>query len=107
MRVYCSNCGKVFNIPDERLPLGKMISFPCPGCTGTINIDLISKSTGESPFSSETKQKERLSGNDLKKKILSNVKDLPSMPQTVVKAREIMANPKSDFQELAELFASQ
>lgn len=104
MRVYCSNCSKVFNIPDERLPLGKIISFPCPACKNTINLDLKSKSSVETPFSSKTKQKEGQSGNGLKKKILSNVKDLPPMPQTVVKAREIMANPKSDFQELAKLF---
>ena len=29
--------------------------------------------------------------------------DLPLMPQTVLKAREIMADPNSDFKELSEL----
>jgi HD-like signal output (HDOD) protein len=30
--------------------------------------------------------------------------DLPPMPQTVLKARDIMGNPKSDFKQLADLF---
>jgi len=40
----------------------------------------------------------------LKKKILRHMKDLPPIPQTILKAREIMTNPDSDFKELANLF---
>ena len=42
----------------------------------------------------------------LKKRILNTVRDLPPMPQTVLKAREIMDDPKAGFSELAELFES-
>jgi len=43
------------------------------------------------------------SGEALKKKILKSVSDLPPMPQTVFKVREIIANPDSSFKELAKI----
>jgi len=104
MKVTCSNCKRKFNIPDERLPMGKQIAFPCPNCKALIEIDLRQETSVVDPSSSKEGQKEHLTGEALKKRILSNVKDLPPMPQTVLKAREIIADPKSDFRELAALF---
>ena len=108
MIIKCPNCSKVFDIPDERLPSDKRVSFPCTDCSEMVELDLRSNSNrdGENALSlsSDEKQGDRLTGEALKKKILSNVKDLPPMPQTVHKAREIMTNPKSDFEELATLF---
>ncbi len=98
MLVTCSNCTKKFDIPDERLPMGNKIAFPCPVCKGTIHLDLT-----ENAFQ-DNKPIDHPTGEALKKKILRHVKDLPPMPQTVLKAREIMANPNSDFKELANLF---
>ena len=49
-------------------------------------------------------KKEPLRGEALKSEILRTVTELPSMPQTVLKAREIMADPKSNFTELGKLF---
>jgi HD-like signal output (HDOD) protein/DNA-directed RNA polymerase subunit RPC12/RpoP len=103
MKVICSNCKKEFNIPDERLPKGRQIAFPCPSCKALIELDLRQSPPAEAPSSGED-QKDLLKGEALKKKILRNVKDLPPMPQTVLKAREIIADPKSDFKDLAELF---
>jgi HD-like signal output (HDOD) protein len=104
MKVRCSNCKKEFNIPDERLPKGKQIAFPCPSCKALIELDLRQNQSAEASSSSGGDQKDHLKGEALKKKILKNIKDLPPMPQTVLKAREIIADPKSDFKELAELF---
>lgn len=102
MRVECPNCHKAFNIPDARLPMGEEIAFPCPACKATIELDLRSKSA-HAGTSTPPCDKKQLSGEALKKKILRTVSDLPPMPQTVLKAREIMANPRSDFKELAVL----
>lgn len=104
MRVTCVNCNKVFDIPDERLPLGKKISFPCPACKGIIDLDLTLMSAKSADLRTEKQPSQHPTGEALKNKILRNVHDLPPMPQTVFKAREIMANPKSDFKELANLF---
>jgi HD-like signal output (HDOD) protein len=104
MRVNCLNCQKIFDIPDVRLPLGQKISFPCPACKGTIELDLRTPSDRNDDPQTPKKPDDPLTGQALKKKILRNVMDLPPMPQTVLKARDIMANPKSDFKELADLF---
>lgn len=104
MKINCSNCKKEFNIPDERLPMGRQIAFPCPGCKALIELDLRQNESEQEQSSGEQESSVRLTGEALKKKILSDVKDLPPMPQTVLKAREIISDPKSDFKELAELF---
>jgi len=50
-----------------------------------------------------TLKKGPLSGEALKSEILRPIKELPPMPQSVFKAREIMANPKSSFKELGQI----
>jgi HD-like signal output (HDOD) protein len=96
--------------------MGKEIAFPCPDCKGTIEVDPISKSAQEGSPPSGSKQKEQpkasgsavhsaekqSGGEALKKRILRTVDDLPPMPQTVFKVREIIGDQKSSFKELAE-----
>jgi HD-like signal output (HDOD) protein len=103
VRVECPSCHKIFDIPDERLPKDTEITFPCPGCKGTITLDLKAESRDAATSSTQANQQELPKGEVLKKKILRTVKSLPPMPQTVLKAREIMGNPNSDFKELSEL----
>ena len=103
MKIECRNCKKVFNIPDDRLPKDESIAFPCPSCKSRIEIDLRKGPDEETGSSPAKKQSDHPTGEALKKKILRNVLDLPPMPQTVLKARDIMADPKSDFKQLAEL----
>ena len=118
MKVECKNCGKSFELPDDRLPAGKKISFPCPGCKSKITLDLREKpqpvteqpdatseeSTGKVVFTPiAEKSSGELDGTDLKRKILNSIKDLPPMPKIIYKAREVMANPMSGFKEVAEV----
>ena len=118
MKVKCERCGKSFELPDNRLPTGKKVSFPCPACKSKITLDLRekpvqTKKATRSP-SDETKGKvvftpisektsKELDGGDLKKKILNSIKDLPPMPRIIQKARAVMDNPKSGFKEIAEV----
>lgn len=105
MKLKCPQCSKAFNIPDERLPKGEKIAFPCPACKkGTIELDLRPNSEQGGASPAENTPNDRPTGEALKKEILQNVNDLPPMPQTVHKAREIMADQNSDFKELADLF---
>lgn len=101
MRIECSNCNKIYNIPDERLPDKERIAFPCPACKAVIAVDLIPRPVPDATPPSEDQLNENLSGYQLKQKILKTVQDLPPMPQTVLKAREIMADANSSFEELA------
>lgn len=118
MKVECDNCGKSFELPDDRLPTGKKVSFPCPVCKSKITLDLRVQPEPEPP-QSKTAQDESI-GNDknppaekkpdeescksgLKHKILKRIDDLPPMPKIIAKAREIMDNPRSGFKEIAEV----
>jgi HD-like signal output (HDOD) protein len=69
-----------------------------------IELDLRQKVSSAEPAPPQKEKQEHLTGDALKKKILQHVRDLPPMPQTVLKAREIIANPRSDFKDLATLF---
>ncbi len=117
MKIICPNCYASFDIPDDRLPQGQDIAFPCPGCKGVIQLNLKSVLAQDSGASSKGKRQqpqkstgssvrpgEQLpSGEALKKKILRSVTDLPPMPQTVFKVRDIMGDPNSSFKELADI----
>jgi HD-like signal output (HDOD) protein len=114
MKIKCQGCDKEYNIPEERLPYGKKIAFPCPACKKIIEIDLRNKAAGDESSSSQSaEQPEKasappteldtnlLSGDPLKNRILRRLKELPPMPQVMFKAREVMNNPGAGFKELA------
>ena len=109
MIVTCLNCHKVYDIPDERLPQKNSFAFPCPACKETIKLDLRSHSSQHAPDARPSGQgtgQEQPTGETLKKLILKTIHDLPPMPQTVMKARDIMKNPGSSFEELAAVLST-
>ncbi|MBW1800241.1 MAG: zinc-ribbon domain-containing protein [Deltaproteobacteria bacterium] len=95
MKIECPTCHKVYNIPEERLGSKDSVAFPCPACKGTIEIRIGAESVPEKPTNGD--------GEDLKKRILKSVGVLPPMPQTFYKAREIMNDPNSSFDQLADI----
>lgn len=104
MKVTCSGCSNALIFPDERLPKNKAITFPCPTCSEPIKINPKSEASHSRQASAAEEKQEYLTGDALKKQIVKTVEKLPPMPQTVIKAREIMDDPKSGFKELSELF---
>ncbi len=116
----CSNCGKTYRIPKERLPTGKKVSFSCPNCKGRIVLDLRTSPVSD-PFSphrsqlqsekkqlqSEKKQSHREPTPDeahqLLDRIEGSIKNIPFMPQVLIKAQKAMANPKTDGKQLADI----
>ena len=121
MKLNCSNCRMSFEIPNEKLlALNRDVVLPCPSCKSGIPIKM-ADIKGESDVATAMPQKEAVAestgsnakksgsgkvpvnGKSLKEKILKNVKDLPPMPQVAQKARQIVADPKSSFVELAEV----
>jgi HD-like signal output (HDOD) protein len=112
MNVACSSCKSTYDLPDNRLPKGRVVSFPCPSCKNKITLDLREpeepaddKDDGDrlifKPL--DASNEEALSTDDLKKKIINKVKDLPPMPKVLFKAREVMSDPKSGFKEIAKV----
>jgi HD-like signal output (HDOD) protein len=112
MEVSCSSCQKSYQLPDDRLPSGKIVSFPCPSCKSKIKLDLRSGSNGLTDSTNPVKMVFKpisesddldLEKEDLKAKIVKRVDDLPPMPKVLFKAREVMADPGSSFKEIAKV----
>ena len=108
MKVTCQSCQKSYDIPDDRLPQGKKVKFPCPACKSPVEIDLRDPGSGSDPSGNggEAAETQLATGEALKKEIFKSVENLPPMPQVVHKAREVMANPNSSFKELAIIFVT-
>jgi len=109
MKVICDSCTKAFNVPDERLPMGKVVTFPCPVCKNSIRLDLRAEAQTAPAGSAVTitakaaEPGRRFSGDALQNKILKSLDDLPPMPQVVVKVQKLMANPKAGQRDLAKV----
>ena len=112
MNVACNACKNTYDLPDNRLPKGRVVSFPCPACKNKITLDLREPEEAAPGDDAgdrvifkplETSSEKTLSTNDLKKRILNKVKDLPPMPKVLFKAREVMSDPKSGFKEIAKV----
>jgi HD-like signal output (HDOD) protein len=112
MNIACKSCKSAYDLPDSRLPKGRLVSFPCPSCKTKITLDLrepesaVSQEDGSDrvifqPL--DNTDQDHLAADDLKKKIINKVKDLPPMPRVLFKAREIMSDPKSGFKEIAKV----
>ena len=116
MKFTCSNCRNSYALPDDKLPRGKILAFPCPDCGIRIEIDLRQNSDGNNrpplknpTLSNETEtlpSESKVAEIDLKEKIMKNLGELPPMPQIVFKAHEVMENPNSTTKRVAELIES-
>jgi HD-like signal output (HDOD) protein len=110
MKINCTGCGKTYNIPEERLPFGEMVSFPCPACKSIIKIDLREKTNdttttpkvNKAPVQTE-EERDLPRGEALQKIIIRRLQELPPMPQVMFKAREVMNDPKSNFKALSDI----
>lgn len=111
MNIACQKCNSTYNLPDERLPSDRVVSFPCPACKEKVTVD-----TRKNPAPPTEDASDRvvfkpladscessLDSDDLKKKILQKIDDLPPMPKVLFKAREVMADPKSSFKDVAKV----
>lgn len=122
MRIECSNCKKGYIIPDEKIIGRNIDALPCPNCNGRIKIDsqtspTQSKLSLKSSAIKSTQQKKQsqpttievqaVKKQQLTKKILQTVKDLPPMPQVILKAQEIMADSNSDVNKIARLIETE
>ena len=113
MKFECSDCQKRYQIQDERLPKDKLIKITCKNCGAIIQLDLLEKNSSPDPSqagisnssnsSTGPQQKNDPDAASLKEEIAKGIKDLPSMPQVVIKAHELIADPNSDAKKIAEV----
>jgi len=105
MKIDCPSCSEIYNFPDDRLPVGKMFSFACKACNTKISVDLRNQEGEEQPaeVAGAEESPPAVDSEKLKAKILRSLKDLPPMPQVLMKARKIMGDKNSGFQELSDV----
>lgn len=112
MNFSCSSCRKTYTIPDGKLPAAKKLAFPCPDCGHRIELELCDNACGDQVALEKTgvaatpdpvQADDRQTAEELKKRILGDLSGLPSMPQIVFKAHEIMEDPNSSTKQVAEL----
>lgn len=109
MKITCGQCQTSFSLPDEKLPTGKVVAFPCPDCKSRIELDLRpgaqSVSSGEEPTRQPSKPAaaDSSTAEELRDRVLRNLSELPPMPQIVFKALEIIDDSNSDTKRVANL----
>ena len=112
MIIECSNCKKKFKIQEDRLPKGKIVAFPCNNCGDKFRLDLrtgqIKNEKSNESESNDTNLASRpqlqngTDDNGFKDKILKSVKELPPMPQVVIKTQELIEDSNADAKKIAE-----
>ena len=112
MNFSCSSCHKTYTIPDGKLTPTKKLAFPCPDCGHRIELNQGDNASGNAATAEKTSvaaaptsapADDQQTAEKLKKRILSNLSGLPSLPQIVFKAHEIMEDPNSSTSKVAEL----
>jgi HD-like signal output (HDOD) protein len=121
IRLICPRCQQAYLLPDERIRVGDEIAFPCPSCKkGLIkgirepqmdedHADKSSEGNEEGRLRKGSKSyasANELYGSELKLCLLRNLRELPSMPQIMIKAQMIMRDPRSSLKDLAALVKS-
>ena len=112
MIIECSNCKKKYKIQEDGLPKGKIVTFPCKNCGDKFRLDLRAgqiddeKPTGSDSSAPDSAPKPHMEngpdGGGLKDKILKSVKELPPMPQVVIKTQELISDSNADAKAIAE-----
>ncbi|MDY6825374.1 MAG: HDOD domain-containing protein [Thermodesulfobacteriota bacterium] len=111
MKIKCENCAKTYKIPDEKiLRSSKPISLPCPSCKHIIEINpgnqgeaAAAASAGKRKYTVRADGSDTPVGEALRAKILKKKNYLPPMPQVVYKARKVLSDPNSSFNEIGEI----
>ena len=113
MKIECSKCQKLYNIPNDRLPEGKVASFSCKNCGTKIRLDLRKRNFNEaksndlkpakSGSSAAQKQNNDFSENNLKDKILNSIDELPPMPHVVAKTQALISDSDADVKKITEV----
>jgi HD-like signal output (HDOD) protein len=115
MKFVCPQCQKPYEVPDEKLPPKKKVSFPCLGCKERIILNLEELRNGGGDAASapaptagaaDDVAPQAANNGDFRKKVLRQLKDLPPMPQIVFKARRLLSDPDTEMRDLSTLLES-
>ncbi len=94
MKITCNGCGKSYNVDDAKIPEGRRIETPCPGCKTPI---VVEKPKKEAPSALPIK------GEALLTKIVKESRALPPMPEVMGRAIAVLNDGTSGFNEIGEV----
>jgi len=115
MRAECPSCRRISVFPDDQLVTQKNpLERTCPACKAQLALQLHAlpepapEPVRPRPVFVEIDDRlpasdDRPSANLLKSRILRSLIKLPPMPQIILKAQEIMADPDSSLRDLARV----
>ena len=119
MNVECASCHAAYNIPDEKMPMGKIVSFQCKKCGTRSRLDLRVQPPVETPRPhtgtatpaerdtlTENANRSPQSAAERKTQILKRIEDLPPMPQVVMQAQRLLADPNSAIKNVVTIIES-
>lgn len=95
MKVTCSGCGKSYNVDDAKIPEGRRVQTPCPGCRTTLVV--------EKPKSEPPPTDLPMHGEALMTKIVKESKALPPMPAVMSRAMAVLCDETCGFNEIGEV----
>ena len=112
MENACTGCRNTKIMKDDTLPSSRNHVCTCKNREEKIKIDPgLEQTAAESNSVNKSRAKDCRSeglhpSDDLKSKIIQDIKDLPPMPQVVIKIQHLIANLNSDTKQLAEIIES-
>ncbi|SCY47806.1 HDOD domain-containing protein [Desulfoluna spongiiphila] len=99
MKVTCSGCGRSYNVDDEKIPEGRRIETPCPGCKTPIVV----VKRGVDAQCKEAAHGLPDHGEALLRKIVRESRALPPMPEVMGRAITVLADETCGFNEIGEV----
>jgi putative nucleotidyltransferase with HDIG domain len=116
MKLSCPGCAKTYILEDKWLPSGKNLTFTCKVCSYQIKIHRnYCQKTKAPEINAEAEKTAGLNSGDsklrpvpnhLKNQIIGGIKDLPPMPQVVIKIQQLMADPNSMTKQVSDVIES-
>lgn len=105
MKIECEKCYTVYKLNENNLPDKPKVKVRCKHCQHVMSIDIssldkIKKVQSNHAFSIP---KNLLYGENLKKVVTGNFKKLYPMPHIMLKARQLLSDPMSDFKQIGKL----
>lgn len=103
MKIECKKCHAVYNLNEDRLPKRTGVTVRCKLCRHVMVIDIPTRDKTGQSNGRGLLPKDLLYGEKLKNEVGGNFKKLYPMPHVMLKARQLLADPKSDFREVGNL----
>ncbi|MBD3326596.1 HDOD domain-containing protein, partial [candidate division KSB3 bacterium] len=109
MKFSCPNCHAAYRIRDIHRKTAKKIKVTCHKCKEIMIVDLRlqketpSSLTRQSAPKTGKRPETPVTGEALKNRIFRRLTDLPPMPNVVIRAQQVMADPESSLRDLVEV----